>query len=128
MNRLVTLLALAVGLGAPASAGAISPYVAPLGTNDRNVVAGQVSLEGVIERGFGFRLHRDTAGGYIIKFDRRYFPSGCAAMVVSPNAPVTPVVFQNHCGGPFVVTFYEDSHVAAAGFQFIAGEDAPQNP
>jgi hypothetical protein len=68
MNRLVTLLALAIGVSGPASAGAMSPYVAPLGVNNTDVVAGLVSLEGVIERGFGFRVHRDSAGAYLISY------------------------------------------------------------
>ena len=129
MNRFVTLLALAIGVSGPASAAAVSPYAAPLGVNNTDVVAGQVSVEGVIERGFGFRVHRDSAGAYLIKFDRRYFPSGCAAMVVSPNAAVFPVVTQSQCGGDFNVSLYDSGgHLTATGFQFIAREDAPQHP
>jgi|HubBroStandDraft_6_1064221.scaffolds.fasta_scaffold225892_1 hypothetical protein len=127
MNRLVTLLALAIGLGAPASAGIVNPYGA-LGVNNTDVVAGQVSGSGVIERGSGFRVHRDEAGAYEIKFDKRYFPSGCAAMVVSPSSAVSPIVVQNHCGGVFDVFFYLNNRLTGAGFQFIAREDAPQNP
>jgi hypothetical protein len=126
MNRLVTLLALAIGVSGPASAGIINPYAEVINSN---VVAGQVSVEGVIERGFGFRVHRDSAGAYLIKFDRRYFPSGCAAMVVSPDAAVFPVVTQSQCGGDFNVSLYDSGgHLTATGFQFIAREDAPQNP
>src|SRR5580692_1194426 len=59
MNRLVTLLALAIGLGGPASAGIINPYGDP--DLNANVVAGQISGSGVRERGFGFRVQRTSA-------------------------------------------------------------------
>lgn len=126
MNRLVTLLALAIGVGAPASAGIINPY----GEVNTNVVAGQVSATGVIERGSGFRAHRDQDGTYEIKFDKRYFPSGCAAMVVSPmTGPLVPSVSQHRCGGRFYVNLYNSAgDLAAEDFQFIAREDAPQHP
>jgi hypothetical protein len=127
MNRLVTLLALAMALGGPASAGIISPYAAPLGVNNTNVVAGQISGSGVIERGSGFRVHFDN-GAYVIRFDQRYFPSGCAAMVVAPvDATVVSAVVQKHCGGPFYVNLYLGNRGAFSDFQFIAREDAPQH-
>lgn len=131
MNRFVTLLALAIGVSGPASAGAISPYRAPLGVNNTDVLAGQVSLDGVIERGFGFRVHRNADDSYTIKFDRRYFPSGCAAMVVSPmNAPLVANASQrNLCGGTFIVNlFNSNGNLEPGEFQFIAREDAPQHP
>ena len=83
MNRFVTLLALAIGVSGPASAGAISPYRAPLGVNNTDVLAGQVSLDGVIERGFGFRVHRNADDSYTIKFDRRT-RLACRYMPYSP--------------------------------------------
>jgi hypothetical protein len=125
MNRLVALSALAIGLAGPASAGVIHPYGDP--ELNTNVVAGQVSGSGVIERGLGFRVHRTFAGVYEITFDRRYFPSGCAALAVSPNAAVIPVVTQLHCGDTFHVSFYINNELAGADFQFIAREDAPQH-
>jgi hypothetical protein len=129
MNRFaLAILTLAVALGGPASAGIISPSRNPeLSTN---TAAGQVSASGEIERGVGFRVNRNTAGGYIITFDRRYFPSGCAAMVVSPmNAPLVPSVTQrNLCGGEFIVNFFSlNGNLEAGEFQFIAREDAPQH-
>jgi|HubBroStandDraft_2_1064218.scaffolds.fasta_scaffold47678_4 hypothetical protein len=126
MNRFVTLLALAIALGGPASAGAISPYIAPLGINNADVVAGQVSADGRIERGSGFRVHLN-AFTYTINFDRRYFPSGCAALVASPTtAQVVAVVSQHRCGGPFHVNLYFPGQSFTTGeFQFIAREDAP---
>jgi hypothetical protein len=126
MNRFaLAILTLAIALGGPASAGIISPYGNP--ELNTNVVAGQVSSLGIIERGAGFRvqLNGDT---YEITFERRYFPSGCAALVVSPSAPLLPVVAQNHCGDKFFVTFYQDNKVEPVQFQFVAREDAPQHP
>jgi|ERR1700722_1827713 len=121
MNRFVTLLALAIGVSGPASAGVIK--VNP------NVVAGQVSALGVIERGSGFRVHLNGFT-YEIKFDRHYFPSGCVAMVVtSVGGPVIPNATQDgQCGGPLYVTFYGvNERLTTSEFQFIAREDAPQN-
>jgi hypothetical protein len=129
MNRLVTLLALAVALGGPASAAAVSPYAAPLGVNNTDVVAGQVGSTGIVERGFGFRVHIFGFGIYKIKFDRRYFPSGCAALVASPTTePLVPIVSQNQCGDVFTVSLYDANtgKLAYGEFQFIAREDAPQ--
>jgi|HubBroStandDraft_6_1064221.scaffolds.fasta_scaffold348973_1 hypothetical protein len=129
MNRLVTLLALAMALGGPASAAIISPYAAPLGVNNTNVVAGQVSDSGVIERGHGFRVGEIQHGVYESQFDRRYFPSGCAAMVVSTTtAALLPVVSQRGCGSVFQVLLYGMNRDLVAGeFQFIAREDAPEH-
>ena len=127
MNRFaLAILTLAIALGGPASAGIINPYGNP--ELNTNVVAGQVSELGVVERGLGFHVHLNGYS-YEIKFDRRYFPSGCAAMVVSPVAVVVPAVEQGRCGGPFYVTFYDvNLHSATSDFQFIAREDAPQHP
>jgi hypothetical protein len=131
MNRFaLAILTLAVALGGPASADIINPS----GNTflNTNVVAGQVSAGGVIERGSGFRVHIFGYGIYRIKFDSRYFESGCAAMVVSPtSAPQLPVVTQNYkCGGVFTVTLYAlvTGKRQYGEFQFIAREDAPQNP
>jgi hypothetical protein len=131
MNRFVTLLALAIGVSGPASAGAISPYVGPLGVNNTNVVAGQVSASGVIEHGSGFRVRMITPGVYDITFDRRYFPSGCAAMVVSPiSIPVFAAVRHgSHCRSEFQVDIFTvNGEFEGDAFMFIAREDAPQNP
>ncbi len=122
MNRLVTLLALAIVVSGPASANIINPYGNP--ELNTNVVAGQVSGTGVIERGLGFRVHRTHVGVYEITFDRRYFPSGCAAMVVSPNIALTPVVTQINCGDTFDVSFSVNTSCRVRIF-FIAREDAP---
>jgi hypothetical protein len=125
MNRFpLAILTLAIALAGPASAGIISAYGNP--ELNANVVAGQVSSVGVIERGAGFRVHLN-GGTYEITFDKRYFPSGCAALVVSPSAPLPPVVAQNHCGDKFSVLFYQDNKVEPVQFQFIAREDAPQH-
>ncbi|MFZ0574851.1 MAG: hypothetical protein WA428_08445 [Candidatus Cybelea sp.] len=128
MNRLVTLLALAIGVSGPASAGIINPYGNP--ELNTNVVAGQVGSTGVVERGSGFRVHIFGLF-YKIKFDRRYFPSGCAALVASPTTePLVPIVTQNQCGDVFTVSLYDAStgKLAYGEFQFIAREDAPQHP
>jgi hypothetical protein len=125
MNRFVTLLALAIGVSGPASAGIINPYGDP--DLNANVVAGQISGSGVRERGVGFRVQRTSGGYYEITFNKRFFPSGCAALVVTPDAPVTPVVMQSQCGAPFYVSFYLGNKLAGADFQFIAREDAPQH-
>jgi hypothetical protein len=110
MNRVVTLIALAIALGGPASATIMNTDVKV----NTNVVAGQVSASGVVERGTGFRVRLTGFAIYEIKFDRRYFPSGCAAMVVSPNAAVVPVVAQNRCGGVFDVVFYSPKQTIGA--------------
>jgi hypothetical protein len=126
MNRFVTLLALAIGVSGPASAGVINPY-AEVNTN---VVAGEVTASGVIERGHGFRVYVPERGIYEITFDRRYFLSGCAAMVVSPMVgPYVPVVTQeDECGGKFTVMLFNlNNESQAVPFQFIAREDAPQH-
>ncbi|MGC1336253.1 MAG: hypothetical protein WA304_10170 [Candidatus Cybelea sp.] len=128
MNRLVTLLALAIGVSGPASAGIINPYGNP--ELNTNVVAGQVGSTGVVERGSGFRVHIFGLF-YKIKFDRRYFPSGCAALVASPTTePLVPIATQNQCGDVFTVSLYDAStgKLAYGEFQFIAREDAPQHP
>jgi hypothetical protein len=130
MNRFaLAILTLAIALGGPASANNISSYVNPeLSTN---VVAGQVSAGGVIERGSGFRVRVFGYGIYKIKFDSRYFESGCAAMVVEPtSAPQIAVVTQNYkCGGVFTVTLFAlvTGKRQYGEFQFIAREDGPQN-
>jgi hypothetical protein len=127
MNRFVTLLALAIGVSGSASAGIINPYGNP--ELNTNVVAGQVSASGVIERGVGFSVQVVETGTYRIKFDRRYFPSGCAALVVSPmTLPTGQLVAEDHCKRRFVVRFYApDYKLVANEFQFIAREDAPQH-
>lgn len=80
-NRLVFLgLALAIAAG-PASAQSGARYFAQTSANPRSL-AGQINSDGTVQRGTGFTANRLGPGEYEIRFERGYFSTGCAAMIV----------------------------------------------
>jgi hypothetical protein len=123
MNRVVTLLALSVGLGGPASAQTFGPspdFRVP------RVVGGEVYISGGRVLGDGFSSRIVTDGEYEIAFKPRLF-SGCPVMTVTPmgtqdNAPVFEVSQETACSATFYVYFWDPGTSVPANrtFQFVA--------
>ncbi|MGB8151691.1 MAG: hypothetical protein WCE97_10915 [Candidatus Cybelea sp.] len=122
MNRLVTLLALAIALGGPASAQT-SYAIAPDFRIPR-VVGGEVYVSGGRVLGKGFSSRIVTAGEYEIVFQPRLF-SGCPVMTVTPmgagdNPPTGEVYQPSVCSATFYVFWHSENIVENTVFQFVA--------
>ena len=121
MNRFVTLLALAIALGGPASAQT-SYELAPDFRNPR-VVGGEINADGTIARGRGFRARHIATGEYEITFKEQLFLTACPIMTVTTlNGYGMPIIDQGAaCSRRFKLNFYlpGPGNVDEA-FQFIA--------
>jgi len=86
MNRSVLfVVAFAIALAAPVSAGTFYRYVAPAAESPKTA-AGIVASDGTVVSGTGFTVEHAATGVYHISFSRGFFPTGCAAIVAQSFA------------------------------------------
>lgn len=115
MNKLfIVAVAIAIAFARPASAQGTSPTP--------GIAGGKVAADGTVLRGTGFSVRRVRRGIYAITLSPGVFPTGCAAVTVTPQTTnVVPVAYQQRCGRPVIVRFYyEIDGSADADFSFTA--------
>jgi hypothetical protein len=119
MNRLVTLLALAIALGSPASAQTFYPT-----SSGQVVAAGEVNFDGTVLVGTGFTARRISTGKYRIVFHNGL---SCPLMSVTDvgrtSNPPTPEVFKTSaCSPVYFVHFFLAGYASPLDqtFQFVA--------
>ena len=127
MNRFVWVaVGLGVALVAPVSAGTMFRYISPPSQN-QVVASGQIDADGHIVRGTGFAVQHLRRGEYLITFRAGYFPTGCAAMTVTPAELLYANigrVHQESFDNRFRVEYnYQISDRANTPFYFIAVGD-----
>jgi hypothetical protein len=125
MNRVVLFLALAIALGAPASAQT-SYGVAPDFRIPR-VIGGEVDVNGGRVLGNGFSSALISNGSYQIVFNQDLFRGSCPVMTVtpmgaSPGPPFAEVFQSKVCSRTFYVFFWSPQFLlfVTAPFQFVA--------
>ena len=102
MNRFVALIALAIALGGPASAQTSYQIASD------SIIAGQVNVDGSVNAGTGFKVHRSSTGKYRIDFPKSTF---CPILTVTgfgrtSDPPIAEVHQPWHCSQIFYVRFF----------------------
>ncbi|MGA8662547.1 MAG: hypothetical protein WA304_10175 [Candidatus Cybelea sp.] len=122
MNRLVTLLALAIALGGPASAQTFY-RVAPVPTLP--IVAGEINFDGRVLLGSGFTAQRISTGKYKIAFLKGQ--SDCPVFSITvvsntPNPPTAEVHAPGLCSRVHYVHFFLPGNLTPLDqtFEFVA--------
>jgi len=124
MNRLVTLLALAVALGGPASAQTV--YRSSPDFRIPRIVGGEVDVNGGPVLGKDFSSHLVGAGVYEIDFHQGVFQGGCPVLTATVlgearNPPTAEVYQPSTCSRTFYVYWASGAYkFVSTPFQFIA--------